>query len=464
MLALKREYELKKSSLLFLSSSSPTPLHKQKPLLRVTFFKSSNTSRIFTNEEISWYPYLINSRSKFNRQQKAIIEATLHSWKGYKKYAWGNDHLLPISRTSDNWFGVGLTIIDSLDTLLLMGLEDEYNEAFRWIETDLQFHINKDVNCFEMTIRVLGGLLSAFHLTKSLALLTKALDIGDRLIHCFDSPSKVPYSDVNLKIKDPKSPIWSPDSSTSEVSTMQLEFRDLSRVTKEPIYENISFKTSQHLHNLTYNDPLVPIYINPTTGLFSSSVITLGARGDSYYEYLLKQYLQTSIYWLLEDYIRSIDAIQEKLVKITNGPLRLTYIAELSRRNSQITIDKMDHLVCFLPGTLALGYYQLTKQEQFLNNYSLKTKLDQHLTLAESLARTCYFMYNLTSTGLSPEIAYFNQDSSQSEEVTIHNGDAHNLLRPEYVESLYYLYHITRKQMYRDQGWKVSLINYLQNY
>ncbi len=71
----------------------------------------------------------------------------------------------PISKSAQNWFGLGLTIVDSLDTMLVMGLQDEFNEAREWIGTKLQFGINKDVNLFETTIRVLGGLLSAYHLS-----------------------------------------------------------------------------------------------------------------------------------------------------------------------------------------------------------------------------------------------------------------------------------------------------------
>lgn len=199
------------------------------------------------------------------------------------------------------------------------------------------------VNCFEMTIRALGGLESAFHLTKRPGLLAKAVDVGDRLIHCFDSPSKtVPFSDVNLRTKSPKSPAWSPDSSLSEVSTVQIEFRDLSRLVKEAHYEETSFKTSEHIHEHVRNtgESLLPMYINPNTGVFTPSTITLGARGDSYYEYLLKQYLQTGIEWLRDDYLDAIDALRARLIKVTKGPKKLTYVAEFLRKSSTTDFSK----------------------------------------------------------------------------------------------------------------------------
>ena len=106
----------------------------------------------------------------------------------------------------------------------------------------------------------------------------------------FDTPSGIPYSDVNLRTKSGHAPKWSPDSSTSEVTTIQLEFRDLSRVTGDPRYEDAVSRVSRHVHSLPKTHGLVPIFINANNGQFRSySTITLGARGDSYYEYLLKQ-------------------------------------------------------------------------------------------------------------------------------------------------------------------------------
>lgn len=102
---------------------------------------------------------------KVNDRQKAVINAFKHAWKGYKDFAWGHDELKPISKTHSNWFGVGLTIVDSLDTILLMNLKEEFKEAREWVSSSLTFDKNTDVNLFEVTIRVLGGLLSAYHLS-----------------------------------------------------------------------------------------------------------------------------------------------------------------------------------------------------------------------------------------------------------------------------------------------------------
>lgn len=146
-----------------------------------------------------------------------------------------------------------------------MKIFSEFEEARNWIEMYLKFDKNVEVNLFEVTIRVLGGLLSTYHLSGDKMFLTKAvskqmilfdtvysfnnghffhlkIDLGNRLLPCFDSPSGIPFSDINLSTLKAHSPKWSPDSSTSEVTTIQLEFRDLSRSTGDTNYEEVIFE------------------------------------------------------------------------------------------------------------------------------------------------------------------------------------------------------------------------------
>lgn len=199
-----------------------------------------------------------------NERQRAVRDAFKHAWKGYKEFAWGHDHLKPISKgwliidilikhyyfTKINnlyrfvgyseWMECGLTIVDSLDTMLIMNLKEEFAEAREWVKESLNFEKDVFVNLFETTIRVLGGLLTAFHFTGDDLFKVKAEDIGDRLMGAMTAPSPIPYSDVNLKTKEAKQPGWGGESSLSEVTTIQLEFRDLSRITKNDTFE-VSF-------------------------------------------------------------------------------------------------------------------------------------------------------------------------------------------------------------------------------
>ncbi|KAK3586722.1 hypothetical protein CHS0354_017519 [Potamilus streckersoni] len=391
--------------------------------------------------------FLYNAENYFhpkvppNEQQRAVIIAFKEAWSAYRQYAWGHDEFHPISKTHSEWFGVGLTIIDSLDTIVIMGLKEEFADARKFVEQDLDFDKNQDVNLFEITIRIMGGLLSAYHLTGDDLFRNKARDLGDRLLPCFKSPSQVPFSDVNLKTGKAHAPQWGPDSSTSEVTTIQLEFRDLSRITGNPKYEKAAHDVSLHVHSLPKNDGLVPIFINAESGNFrESATISFGARGDSYYEYLLKQWLQTgkTNNMFKEDFVEAIGGMKKHLLK-ESEPSKLTYIGELLA--GRTFSPKMDHLVCYLGGTLALAA-----------NNGLSAEF---MELGKNLTNTCYEMYKRMPTRLSPEIVYFNQAPGSQEDLFVKPLDAHNLLRPETVESIFYLYRFTKDEKYREWGWRI---------
>nr|XP_046188245.1 LOW QUALITY PROTEIN: endoplasmic reticulum mannosyl-oligosaccharide 1,2-alpha-mannosidase [Oncorhynchus gorbuscha] len=370
-----------------------------------------------------------------------VREAFRHAWKGYKEFAWGHDELKPVSKSYGEWFGLGLTIIDALDTMWILGLKEEFEEARKWVETELSFSKNVDVNLFESTIRILGGLLSTYHLTGDEMFLEKAKDIGLRLMPAFKTPSKIPFSDVNIGKGTAHPPRWTSDSTLAEVTSVQLEFRELSRLTQDPQYQEVVNEVMRLVHKLPgKHDGLVPMFINTNSGQFThKGVFTLGARADSYYEYLLKQWIQGGKTEpdLLEDYLEAIEGVKKHLLR-TSGPRKLTFVGELNHNRFN---PKMDHLVCFLPGTLALGAHNGLPED--------------HMELALQLMETCHQMYIQMETGLSPEIAHFNLQPYDGRDVDVKPADRHNLLRPETVESLFYLYRFTKDTKYRDWGWDI---------
>ncbi|XP_014233670.1 endoplasmic reticulum mannosyl-oligosaccharide 1,2-alpha-mannosidase [Trichogramma pretiosum] len=387
-----------------------------------------------------------------NDRQRAVVAAFKHSWTGYKKFAWGKDNVKPISKGFHEWFGLGLSIVDALDTMYMMGLNEEFDEARNWVKDSLNFKQNRDVNLFEVTIRVLGGLLSAYHLSGDTMFLNKAIDLGDRMLPAFNTPSGVPYSDVNLGARSAHPPKWGPDSSTSEITSIQLEFRDLSRSSGMSRFEDSASKVSEHVHRLEKYDGLVPIFINANTGMFREyAVITMGARGDSYYEYLLKQWIQTGkrLTYLKDDYLQGIAGTEKHLIKKT-AVNKYWFTAELLGTTRDLK-PKMDHLTCYLSGTLALGVHNGLPKD--------------HLTLADELLKTCYQTYLIHPTGLAAELTYFNMqktDDANHRDMYVRTNDAHNLLRPEFIESLYYMYYFTGNKTYQDWGWRIfqSFENY----
>ncbi|XP_007475475.1 endoplasmic reticulum mannosyl-oligosaccharide 1,2-alpha-mannosidase isoform X2 [Monodelphis domestica] len=322
----------------------------------------------------------------------------------------------------------------------------EFEEAKAWVKTELNFGKNVDVNLFESTIRILGGLLSTYHLSGDSLFLEKAIDIGNRLMPAFNTPSRIPYSDVNIGSGVAHPPRWTSDSTVAEVTSIQLEFRELSRLTGDRRFQTAVDKVMKHVHSLSgKNDGLVPMFINTNSGLFTHlGVYTLGARADSYYEYLLKQWIQggKKENELLEEYINAIEGVKRHLLR-KSEPSKLTFVGELAHGRFKA---KMDHLVCFLPGTLALGAHTGLTAE--------------HMELAKALIETCYQMYHQIETGLSPEIVYFNIHPQEGhKDVEVKFSDRHNLLRPETIESLFYLYRFTGDKKYQDWGWEI-----LQNF
>ncbi|XP_065197853.1 endoplasmic reticulum mannosyl-oligosaccharide 1,2-alpha-mannosidase-like [Sycon ciliatum] len=377
------------------------------------------------------------ARSVNERQQK-VIEMFRHAWKGYKAHAWGHDELKPISKSSSEWFHLGLTLVDSLDTMWIMGLKPEFQEARDWVATQLNMDQDRDVNLFETTIRVLGGLLSTYHMSQDPMFLEKAKDLGDRLLSAFGTSSGIPYSDINLHTHRAHGPKWSPESSTAEVTTLQLEFRYLTHLTGDKKYQQAADRSMDVVQALNRPDSLVHMMINPNSGQFRMGTLTMGARADSYYEYLLKQWLQTgkSEKKFHDWYVDSMMGVEKRLLR-NSSPSNLLFVGEEKPGNS--FYPKMDHLVCFLPGLLALGAENGIQK-------------DRHMAQAKDILKTCHEMYSRMATGLSPELVHFNM-AGQGEDIQVHANDKHNLLRPETVESYFILYRLTGDKRYQDWGW-----------
>ena len=410
-------------------------------------------------------------------RQARVRRALSHAWSGYRRHAWGLDELEPLRQAGVTSFRMGLTLVDSLDSLIVAGLETEVQEALEWIDAHLHFGDQEEINLFEVTIRVLGGLLSAYEATGHDPLLRKAEELGRRLLFAFHTPYGLPYGTLGLRSGARYNPKWSRGACTiAEVTTLQLEFRALSRHTREPAYEAVAQRVMDHLRAMADASAasshatagasggrsrgaaggrgglavpvwpadlprgLYPMFISPETGEFTSSEVTLGARADSLYEYLLKQWLlsgQTDAR-MRRMYDDSVGAIRAHLVRRGGGARcgNCTYLASWNHRTRQHS-DRMDHLACFAPGMLALGAAGPTA--------------DADMQLARELMGTCYRMYADSPTGLAAEIAEFSHPTR----VSAAAGATHCLLRPETVESLFILWRLTGDSQYREWGWRI---------
>ncbi|KAG9019607.1 mannosyl-oligosaccharide alpha-1,2-mannosidase [Tulasnella sp. 427] len=410
-----------------------------------------------------------------------------YAWHAYERDAFGHDEYHPISQKGSNLSdsgGIGYMIVDSIDTMMIMGLDEEYNRARNWIADKLSFDRVGRHSTFETTIRILGGLLSAHHLSSSRSpsgipdpvFLEKAVDLGDRLLAAFETPSRLPLPMVNLAarqgIADPDNPGL---SSTAEVSTLQLELRYLSELSGDETFWRTGEKVMHTIRN-AMKAPAVPVFLSYRNGQFVQSEIRLGSRGDSFYEYLLKQYLQTGrrepAY--KDMYDAAMAFIWENLVQVTPTS-RLVYTSELQPFGGYEAgheenvhwrrVPKQDHLVCFLGGSLLLG---ATDGGNQLDRDLFSEGDKVNWKLGEELIKTCMETHK-TKTGLSPEIAMFRTPSDP--EWVVQNApadwyikglkghkpplDARYILRPETVESLFIAYRLTGDQRYRDWGWEI---------
>ena len=197
--------------------------------------------------------------------------------------------------------GFGWIIVDSMDTMMIMNLTGPLERSRKWLRHNLTYDQDQDVNTFETTIRMLGGLLSAHYLATQLPqaseedgiYLSRAVDLADRLLAAYDSPSGLPYASVHLGRKQGlPSHVNQGASSTAEVGTLQLEMKYLSYLTDNEIYWRKAERVMKLIDDHEMPDGLVPIYMSPETGRFVTPDTRLGSRGDSYYGMLLPAGIQ----------------------------------------------------------------------------------------------------------------------------------------------------------------------------
>ncbi|XP_032307826.1 mannosyl-oligosaccharide alpha-1,2-mannosidase IA isoform X1 [Drosophila ananassae] len=371
-----------------------------------------------------------------------------HAWHNYKLYAWGKNELRPLSQRAHvgSIFGsydLGATIVDGLDTLYIMGLEKEYREGRDWIERKFSLdNISAELSVFETNIRFVGGMLTLYAFTGDPLYKEKAQHIADKLLPAFQTPTGIPYALVNTKTGVAKNYGWASGGSSilSEFGTLHLEFAYLSDITGNPLYRERVQTIRQVLKEIEKPKGLYPNFLNPKTGKWGQLHMSLGALGDSYYEYLLKAWLQSgqTDEEAREMYDEAMLAIMDKMVR--TSPNGLTYVSDLKFDRLE---HKMDHLACFSGGLFALG--AATRQNDHTNKY---------MEVGKGITNTCHESYVRTPTQLGPEAFRF---SDAVEARALRSQEKYYILRPETFESYFVLWRLTHDQKYRDWGWEAVL-------
>jgi glycosyl hydrolase family 47 len=352
----------------------------------------------------------------------------LYAWNGYKTYCWGHDDLKPISKTCRDWYGtpVLMTPVDSLDTMYMMGFKKEADETREYIAKNLSFDKDIYVQNFEMTIRILGGLLSSYQITGDKRLLDLADDLGRRLLPVFDSPTGLPYKFVNLKTGKTREAVTNP----AETGTLLIEFGTLSKLTGKPIYYEKAKRALVETYKRRSPIGLIGTNINVETGKWTNTDSHVSAEVDSYYEYLLKCAIlfdDKDCRSMWEDSISKVhsflaDEGDNMSKKNVNGPVIVgdLWYGHADMNTGKRTETTTGALDAFFPALLAL---------------------DGDLNRARALQDSMFKMWQLH--GIEPEV--YNYKTRKVE----HGGYP---LRPEIVESTYYLYHYTKDPKYLAMG------------
>ena len=364
------------------------------------------------------FPVSLHAQTPKKKLAAEVRAEFLRAWNGYKKYAWGHDDLKPLSKTYHDWYPQPLlmTAVDALDTMIIMDLNDEATATKYYIVNNLSFDKDIEVQNFEITIRLLGGLLTNYQLTGDKRLLDLAEDLGNRLLPVFNSPTGMPYRYVNLKTGKVSKPVSNP----AETGTLIIEFGTLSKLTGKPIFYEKAKRALVETYNRRSKIGLVGEWINVETGTWTNTDSHISGAIDSYYEYLLKCSL------LFGD--RDCGRIWNDSIKAINKYLADEYREELWYGHADMNTGARrattyGALDAFFPAVLALS---------------------GDLRRAKELQDSSFLMWY--HEGIEPE------EFNYRERKIISPGYP---LRPEIVESTYYLYHYTKDEKYLLMGEKL---------
>lgn len=410
-------------------------------------------------------------------RRRAVRKLFRKNWASYRERAWMRDALLPLSGLGrDQFSGWAATLVDSLDSLWIMGLKTEFDEAVDAVATiDFATSTNSRVNMFETNIRYLGGLLAAYDLSQRSVLLAKAVELGDMLYAGFNTENRMPvdFFDMDRSKAGTGLEVEAGVVSASP-GTLFMEFTRLSQITGDTKYytavsQVVSvFEQGQMKTKLPGMWPTMVSMRN--ADVVNGRGFTLGSGADSLYEYITKMHaLQAgrearfktmSISWMdtAKDNMFFRPMLPDNRDILLSGNLDFDAATDVPNLDPE-----SEHLACFLGGTYALGGKLFNKNE--------------YLDVGAKLALGCAYAYAAMPTGMMPE--RFNMVKCDSREQCAWNEtrfaeerqkkraqakdsdppgftttkDPRYILRPEAIESIFYLWRITGEQKYQDIAW-----------
>lgn len=400
-------------------------------------------------------------------------------WQQYRKYAWKKDAFTPLTAGfRDQFSGWAATLVDSLDTLWIMGLREEFEEAVAAVaEIDFGKSSTRTVNSFETTIRYLGGLLAAYDLSGREVLLAKAIELGDFLYSGFNTEDFMPVDFINFELSKLGTGL-NPEGWVVSASpgTLSLEMTRLAQITNNSKYYDVVARLMGHFHrsqNSTLIPGLWPIWISLSSMDFTSrKEFTLGASADSLYEYLPKMYallggLEPMYKIMTERFIAAADKHLFFRPMVPGGEdILISGNVDVGENGEKPLDPESEHLTCFIGGAVALGGKLLGRPE--------------HVETGAKLAKGCAYAYHSFASGVMPERynmvpceprraaqcpwdeKRWEQGKKKRPEWKDHlpkgfttAKDPRYILRPEAIESVFLLHRMTGLQEYQESAWKM---------
>ncbi|KAJ6783043.1 hypothetical protein PWT90_01865 [Aphanocladium album] len=445
-----------------LGTPRPLPTQGSKALPAVQF-KFSDES----NED---------KKTRINRRE-AVKKAFERCWTSYRDQAWLHDELKPVSGGSKDTFGGwAATLVDALDTMWIMGMHDEFEEAVGAVDKNISFAGSSSgnvISLFETNIRYLGGLLAAYDLSGDDRLKQKATDAGDMILKAFDTPNHMPIGRWNIKEAAENRNQTAPSStSLADIGTLVLELTRLSLITGDARYYDVTQHITDILDDLQMNTKLPGLWSNsvdPSEAKFDvGRSYTMGGGADSTYEYFPKMMaLLDSLDPVYERlYKRSMAATQEHLIYRPMVPgeddILMTGDATAQDGGPSTLTAITEHLTCFAGGMYALG--------------GRLTSNDSDVDVGRRLANGCVWAYNATKSGVMSErlLAVPCEDkthcawnetawrdavgSDVSDDDLPPKGIAmlkskEYILRPEAIESVFIMYRVTGDKAWQEKAW-----------
>ncbi|KAH6637755.1 class I alpha-mannosidase-like protein [Boeremia exigua] len=418
-------------------------------------------------------------------RKEEVKKQFLKCWTSYRQMAWMHDELRPISGDANDHFGGwAATLIDSLDTLWIMGFKEEFESAIKDVEKiNFGYTPLEKVNVFETNIRHLGGLLAAYELSGEKRLLKKAKEVGEMLYHAFDTPNRMPITRWDFHAAgEGKMQLADPQVLLAEIGSMTMEFTRLSQLTGDPKWYDAVTRVTKELdkqQDSTKLPGMWPVVVNARKLEFThDNSFTLSSMADSTYEYLGKMHALLGgldpVYKKM--YEKAMATAIEHVIYRPMTPDDSDLLGSGFVRVEGTTIfaePELQHLGCYTGGMLALG------GKIFANK--------DHVAIGRKLTDTCVWAYKSNPAGIMPEVSHLVKCANTTEchwddkawhaEITARAdlqreadplkniaglrlppgfasiGDRRYILRPEAIESVFVMYRITGEQSWQAAGW-----------